>query len=320
MADTKETKPGVDPSRLDVSIGGGGSDSLDTARGEGGNFTSTDDGGQGLDFDAGGNVTATGLDKVTDKEPGSEVTTEETDKAVEDGEKVESTEGDNTDLGDWNAEDAEVAKKFDERYFTEKDGSSELNMEAFSSEVAANAAKEGGTPVLNEATYGWLKDRMGVSKDYADSIIKGQLALHKENESAFYSRVGGKEVYEQKLAWAKEGYTPEQKARFNAAIKAGGPEAEEALELLNTRWEKAGNKAAPGAKEEAPRKGLPPKRPASPAKSTQSAQNPGGSGNVQPFANADQHRAALKAAQQSGDSKTQLDLVRKRLAASNFWR
>ncbi|WP_269929948.1 hypothetical protein [Aminobacter sp. HY435] len=318
MADTDGTKPSVDPSRLELSVGGGGADSLDAVRGGGNKVKSTEDGGQGIDFETDGSITATGLDKVKPKEENSEETTEEDNEGGDKPSETEATEGDNSDLGEWDPENTEVGAKFDERYFKE---GSELNMDAFTTEVAANAAKEGGTPVLNEATYGWLKDRMGVSKTYADSIIKGQLALRQQNEDAFYTRVGGKEVYTQKQVWAKENYTPEQKARFNAAIKAGGSEAEEALELLNTRWEKAGNKA-PEAKREEVRKGLPTKRPASPAKTTQAAQNPGGTGNVKPFANGDEHRAALKEAQRAapGDRVAQLDLVRKRLAASTFWK
>lgn len=313
---TEDKTKEVDPERLDVSFGGGGSESLDADRDGKGKVKTTDDAGEGMDFEADGSVSRTGLDKSKPKEGTGG---EDGDDAGDEGDATEETSEQPEDLGDWDPDNAETAEKFDARYFkSTDDGSSELNMDAFASEVAANAAKEEGTPVLNEATYGWLKDRMGVSKDYADSIIKGQIALRKQAEDDFYGRVGGKEVYDAKLAWAKDNYTADQKTRFNAAVQKGGAEAEEAIELLNTRWEKAGNKA-PGAKRDAGRKGVPPRRAVSPGKTTTSAENPGGGGGLKPFADADEHRHAMAEAQRSGD-KAKIALVRKRLAASTFWK
>lgn len=316
---TEDNTKEVDPSRLDLSFGGGGSDSLDADREGKAKVKTTDDAGEGMDFEVDGSVNRTGLDKTTKKDTTSEVSDDDNATGDEQQQQDTTTEA-LEDLGAWDPDNAETAEKFDARYFkATDDGASELNMEAFSAEVAANAAKEDGTPALNEATYGWLKDRMGVSKDYADRIIKGQIALRQQSEDAFYKTVGGKATYEAKLEWAKGAYTPDQKARFNAAIQKGGTEAEEALELLNTRWEKAGNKAPGGVKREQTPKGVPQRRPVSPAKTTTSAENPGGGGGVKPFADADEHRKAMGEAQRSGD-KAKIALVRRRLAASTFWK
>lgn len=318
MAGEEEKAKGVDPERLDLSFGGGGSTSLDADRSGKGTVKENEDPGSGLDFDQDGGVERTGLDKLDadlgDEEggEGDEPNTEETSE--------EKEAGSPEDLGDWNADDEEVGKKFDERYFTEKDGSQLLNMDALSVEVAANLAKEGGTAGLNAGTYGWLKDRLGVSKEYVDQIIAGQLAQREKNEEAFYSTVGGKDLYEAKLEWAKGVYTADQKARFNAAIKAGGDAAAEALELLNTRWEKAGNKAPEPKDGDLPKRpGIGVRRPSSPAKTVSSAENPARNRGVEPFSNADEHRKALREAQRSGD-KAKIADVRKRLAASTFWR
>lgn len=322
MADEKNASP--TEGRVEVGYVPDTQSSVELRSGEKPVVTNTANTEAGLEFDLDGEgTTATGVPGLKDGEEAPEGSDkpEGTEEATT-GEAPEESAEAPEDLGAWDPDNAEVATKFDERYFA-KDGS-ELNMAAFSSEVAANAAKEDGTPVLNEGTYGWLKDRMGVSKEAVDKIIAGQVALGAQNEDAFYKTVGGKEVYASKLDWAKRVYTAEQKARFNAAIDAGGDAAQEALELLNARWEKAGNKAPAtkqeGAEEEPAKRrpGLPAKRAASPAKSTAAA--PGGTAAAAaPFASADEHRKAMAEAMKSGD-KSAMELVRKRLLASPWFR
>lgn len=318
MADKENAQP--EQGRVEVGFASDSEDRIDLTRGEPkGKITSSVNTQAGVEFDAEG-VHRTGVNDLLD-DPEEADQPEGGEEAPDDGDKAEgdesAPESPPEDLGEWKADDPEVAAKFDERYFG-KDGT-ELNVSALSDEVAANLAKEDGKPVLNEGTYGWLRDRMGVSKEAVDRIIAGQVALRTQNEDAFYGVVGGKDLYAQKLEWAKGVYTPAQKERFNAAIAAGGEEAQEALELLNTRWEKAGNKAPDKPTTEQARKiGLPPKRPASPAKTTAAATTGGGS-DVKPFANADEHRKAMADAMKSGD-KGQLDLVRKRLVASPWFR
>ena len=111
----------------------------------------------------------------------------------EDAEKViEALE----DLGEWKAGDPALQEKFDSRYFKE----GQLNSEALTKEFWANADKDKpGT--LNEATYAYLKDTLGVTKEFCQEVERGLVAEGKARNDQFYSTVGGKERFEAAVAW-----------------------------------------------------------------------------------------------------------------------
>lgn len=321
-----------DKSGLEIVVGDNkGAATLDFMDGKAGTVKSSEVSGAGLDFEADGKVSRTGLGKgAAEAEPEDDLEDEdlgdgdkkEEPAADDKAEEEETAEGEGDDLGEFDPDNEEVVSKFDAKFTTEVEGGGvEINSAAFSAEVDVDL-KAGGTGALKPATYEYLKARFGVSKDYADSLIKGQLALRAQNEDAFYAKVGGAETYAKKLEWAKTGYTPAQKARFNAAVAAGGEEAADALDLLNAKYAAAtskGTEEGGDGKDVGKRPGIGIRRPASPKKSTTTSANPGGGTDLKPFADAEEHRKAQAEALKSGD-KAKLDLVRKRLVKSTFWK
>lgn len=318
---------------LEIVVGNNrGAATLDFTDGEAGTVKSSEVSGGGLDFEADGKVSRTGLGnrEAGEVEPEDDLEDEDLgddgdDKKPAEGEEPgadDKTEEETTedDLGDFDPDNEETVSKFDAKFTVEGEGGgAEINQAAFSAEVDADL-KAGGTGSLKPATYEYLKARFGVTKEYADSLIKGQLALRSQNEDAFYAKVGGAETYAKKLEWAKTGYTPAQKARFNAAVAAGGEEAADALDLLNAKYAAANKGAEDGdGKDVGKRPGIGIRRPASPKKSTTTSANPGGGTDLKPFADAEEHRKAQAEALKSGD-KAKLDLVRKRLVKSTFWK
>lgn len=225
-------------------------------------------------------------------------------------------------LPEFNAEDETVVAAYDERFYPEVDGKRVLSFENLGAEVYANSQKEGGTPVLNEGTYAWLES-MGIPRERADLHIAGEIAVKERREAGFYEAVGGKDLWEAEVAWGKANYTPEQKARFKAAMDKGGEDAQEQIDLLKARAAKGGFKFT-GKTTAAPKADAPAKKPgglrrdASPKKTTSAADTPTkGGGNAAPYANADEHRKALR---EAGSDPTAQALVSKRLAASTFWK
>lgn len=161
------------------------------------------------------------------------------------------------DLGEWNPEDEETKSKFDSRYFTE---SGELNKEALGSEFWANYAKaeDKAKAGLNEATYAYLKDTLGVSKEFVKEVERGLVAARGETEQAFLQKVGGAEKYNAAINWAKSGgYSEDQQKRFNELLSKGGPEFDDAVDALMARFERA----VPGPQRRGPpRRGSTPQR------------------------------------------------------------
>ena len=106
------------------------------------------------------------------------------------------------------------------------------------------------------------------------------------------------------VKWGKDGgYTPAQRKKFNADINSSDPEvAAAAVALLKQRYDRANP----------PRQGVRPQRDAT----ANAGRKPTG---VEGFKSQAEYRAANKEARNSGDQR-QLDLVRKRLKASSFYK
>ncbi|MEW6121291.1 MAG: hypothetical protein AB1698_01660 [Pseudomonadota bacterium] len=168
----------------------------------------------------------------------------------------EETETAEEDLGEYDPENPE---KFDAAYFT-KDGN--LDISRLSAEYDANAAKGEDKAGLNEETYKFLQDRLGLTKDDIKAIEAGQVALRNQRNEAIYAQAGGKERLDAAIKWGKEGgYTEAQRKRFTDTMNSGDRQAQEdAIEALMGRYDRAhGN----GRRVPAGR----PRRPSSPERS-----------------------------------------------------
>lgn len=230
------------------------------------------------------------------------------------------------DLGEYKADDPEVAGKFDARYFTEE---GKLNKDALTAEFWANA-KEGVPGSLNEGTYAYLEHRLGISKDLVQDIEAGLVAKHQQASAGLAARVhevaGGADAYNAAIKWASEGgYTEEQGARLNRLIQTQADGWEDAVEALISRHQKAVPQAAPDRKVPPG----PPQRRSTPARqagvekpmkqSAPQAKQPEGAEGpaIEPFKDADDFYAALKAASGNPDEEAK---VRTRLKVSrNVW-
>lgn len=213
------------------------------------------------------------------------------------------------DLGDYTPDDPEVTAKFDARYFTEE---GKLNTSALEAEWFTNAPKDGGPKKLNEGTYKYLEERLGLSRELVDGYGQGLEALQEKRDVEFYAGAGGKDRFDAALQWGREGgYTKEQQARFNAMLAKGGQDAEDARDALMGRYSRANNKAQRDARRGPP--GVPERRAANAPKDVASRGGRGGDG-VQPFETREEYTKAFRAADKN-DSKAMATL-RKRLMAS----
>lgn len=158
------------------------------------------------------------------------------------------------DLGEF---DPEAPEKFDAAYFTD---AGELNFERLTAEFDKNAAK--GTEGLNEATYQYLENRLGLTKDAIKAVEAGQVALRAQETQQLYERAGGKERLEAAIAWGREGgYTEDQRARFTKAMASGDKALiADTVDALMARFERSNGKGQrlPAGK---------PRRPSSPERS-----------------------------------------------------
>ena len=150
-------------------------------------------------------------------------------------------------LGEWKPDDTATVDAYDKRYFLE-DGAGKLNEEVLSKEFWDN--KAAGKAGLHEATYNFLSDTLGVSKETVQRLEAGLVAAGDMATAAFYSKVGGKDSYDAAVKWGKEGgYTPEQRTRFNAEIAKGGAAAEDAvLALIASRTQALGTTQEPAGR------------------------------------------------------------------------
>ena len=100
-----------------------------------------------------------------------------------------------------------------------------------------------------EATYAYLASK-GFSKETIKRIEAGEVASQRERIRGIFEVAGGPDKYREAQAWAKENYSPEQRARYNRDINSADPSAQkDAVDLMMTRYAKAhpqGRKVAPG--------------------------------------------------------------------------
>lgn len=187
--------------------------------------------------EVGGNPdTVDGDQKV---EGDGEADDEEADKEAADA-KDEDTEADDKSLPDFKADDAGVVKAYEGQY--KKDGM--LDLSTLSTEWWSNrtSAGEGEPGHLNPGTYEYLKS-LGIPEGMVKEVEAGQQALVSQSVNALYDRAGGKVNLETALKWATDkdapAYTTEQRTAFNEAMDKGGVAANEAVDLLMSRHEKA---------------------------------------------------------------------------------
>lgn len=189
--------------------------------------------------------------------------------------KTPKAEDDAADLSKplpkWDPENEETRAAFDTRFFN---ADQKLNLTALTTEFWGNA-KDGKTGALSEDTYSYLEHTLGVTKDAAKAIEKGLVADRMAEDGKFWQRVGGKQRYADALQFGKDTYSPEAKARFNAAITGTDVGArDDAIDALMMRYQKAN----PGAARAEGRR-VPPRRgPSSPERSVTTNAGAGGAG------------------------------------------
>jgi hypothetical protein len=149
------------------------------------------------------------------------------------------------DLGEYKPENKAV---FEKEYI--KDG--DLNFQRLSAEwwLNAQSAKDMDKGKLHDSTYAFLKEKFGVSDATIKQMEKGMLADTKlalssasKQFNSIVKSVGGSEAVSSAIAWAKkDGYTKEQRERFNAIRDSGDPDQiQDSLEALMARFAKAGS-------------------------------------------------------------------------------
>lgn len=178
------------------------------------------------------------------------------------GEQPPEGEAPAFDLPDYDPENEEVAAQYASKYLSE-DGNA-LNFEAFNKSFAESGLKD-----INANERAFVKKQLGVSDDAINVYLDGVRSKVEAADKAFHEAAGGKEAFDAMYSWAtgEGGYTQAQKDRYNAALKAGGDELAEQIELMKVRFSASGK--APKAEEpkaEAPKQ----RRPASPEKTTSS--------------------------------------------------
>lgn len=314
-ATTAKTEPSagekaIADGRLEVSSGGGVTSSLDaggkpvTKSSDGVMFDVSDEGTEQQGLNA---HQQTPLEVADETAEGEEKKESGEDKQPAADETASAYEP----LPDFDPTNEEVTTKYDERFLTEHtdeaDGSKSvvLNREAIADEIRANMARaEGATERPNEGTYKYLKEKLGITRDLVDAAIEGEKAKFTQAKAAMDEVTGGEEAWKAKITWASTtkdasgkdiigGYSKEQVARFNAAMKEGGEAAKEQIELLNERYSKANPTTGTTPPAKKPGIGVQ-RRPASPEKTTTSGANTlGGTGAVKPFATKEDYNKEL---------------------------
>lgn len=77
---------------------------------------------------------------------------------------------------------------------------------------------------LSDASYSELEKR-GFPRKMVDAYVKGIQAEHSESLSKAYEVVGGKQQYDNMVAWASKSLSQEQKSAFNSIFATGDPVA-----------------------------------------------------------------------------------------------
>lgn len=275
---------------------------------------SSDGAGTSVDLEDGKVSVKTGFGEEKEEE-GDETKTEEGSKGEggEEGESGDSEGGEDTeesgdesleDLGEYDPASDEVVSKFDAAY-RKDDGS--LNVERISKEWAANAAKNEGDGTLNEGTYAYLQDQLGIPKEYVKDIEAGLVARGAQMVNAMHERAGGKETFDAALEWGRKGgYTKAQRDRFNKVLASGDQEAiNDAIDALVVRHGKATGRRTPQQR-----------RPASPQRDvTRTAAQTG----VEGYPDYADYQKEFRAARKDNDQE-KLNMVRKRLKASHWYK
>lgn len=138
------------------------------------------------------------------------------------------------------ADEASV-KAYDEHFKVGEGGT--FDMGRFSTEWWQNAQTNGDAGgSLNDGTYEYLATK-GYDKDFVKQVERGQFALVEQQWGGYFQRAGGKDAFDKAFAWAtnkaNSGYDAAQKASFNKALDAGGEQANDAIDLMMSRFNKA---------------------------------------------------------------------------------
>lgn len=261
-------------------------------------------------------VIATGEDvealKASKEAAGAKPEAQQEDAAED--EREDSSEEDGKDprepvaLPKYNPEDPKVLDSYDEQFFQE-DG--ELNVGRLSEIWDASVKDlEVGDGDLGDDVYAYLKDRIGLPKDKVKELEKGLFLLRKQEVSSVYERFGGKDQYEAGIKWAKDGgYTEAERARYTAAIKKGGQDADDAIDAFQARFLRATGQT---------RRGPPRPRSVSPRKEVGGGA-PTTSVQEDVFASQDDYALALREARATG-KESAVNTVRAKLKRSTFWK
>lgn len=242
---------------------------------------------------------------------------DEPDAPAEDAPAAETPEDEpaapelDTDLPDFDPASDEVRTAYDAKYLTEVDGKQQLNLNAFNAEAEAHMAA--GKLDINKGSREYIKDLMGIDDAGIDTYLSGLESRHTAKVTELYTLAGGSEAYESMLGWARGtgGYDAEAQAKFNSAVTKGGEEAETAIALLKSRFERAGGKVA--SKASVPSLGLRNRRPSSPARK---ADGQPAVSKVEGFKDQEAHRVAML---EAGSDNSKVEAVRKRLRASSWF-
>lgn len=242
-------------------------------------------------------------DEGTDGGEGSD-----TDDKAEDTD----TADDLPDLGEWDPTNDEVVAKFDEAYI--KDGKLDLTG-ALSREFWATydpkAPEKSG---LKEATYKYLEDQFGLSKDDVKQVEAGQLARAEREREAFFSSVGGQAKYDAALDWGRKNYTEAQQKRFVEARNKGGADFTDAVDALMARYARANPEQTQGR---GPR--FRQRRPSTPTRDVTGGASGGQAsrdrGDV--FKSTKEFQDAMAAARKEGD-QSKIDAIRAKGKRSRF--
>lgn len=265
-------------------------------------------GKRGGDTPGGGDGDASGDDVGKKDEPGA-------------GDK--DTDADAMDFSDLkqpeslDPEDPESIAAWDSEYLTEGD----FNLERFQKEVSKNMAAEGGSAVLDEKTYEYLKLK-GVGKKVVDQVIADRLKALKADEhdkvdqdfkvfdhvhSMEVSKVAdGSVVFREAIEWARKGYSEAARERFNKIMSGEDLEAkQDAAELLVNKYARSDAfKATEEARIKANRK-------REPTRDATNARGAPSGASKEVFATRDEWRAARKAAKGDLVKLREIDRIRK---------
>ncbi len=274
----------------------------------------------GVSFNADGTTSRTDLRDADDIEAEVDASLNE----EEGGDKETPKDGDTTeeggefDLPDFDGDNEEVFTQYKERYVSE---GGELNFEAFNKSFYQSIASGAEKPDINPNERAFVKKQLGVSDAAIDTYLAGVADKAKAADAALYSRFDtdagkGKEAFEAAYAWATSpegGYSKEQRARFNEAIKAGGTALEDQLDLLKTRYaaSKGGQQEQPVVRKE--------KRKASPEASATTS-TPSGTPAVEPYKDLQEYSKAMAAASAKNDRKAMQEVEARLKASPKLWR